>query len=129
MHDRKKLPIIVGGTNYYIESILWNVLIDTGVNVSFNAFFFIIKNCSVPKPSHLPTWAAFSKLQCSKSRTALFFSIVTYILMKQIIEKEKMWGTWFFAPVVDWMISKLCCCQRYLVLRREKKIRMHYSID
>jgi len=39
MHDRKKLPIIVGGTNYYIESILWNVLIDTGVNVSFNAFF------------------------------------------------------------------------------------------
>ncbi|XP_051727440.1 tRNA dimethylallyltransferase isoform X3 [Ctenopharyngodon idella] len=30
MHRRKKLPIIVGGTNYYIESILWNVLIDTG---------------------------------------------------------------------------------------------------
>ncbi|XP_056106076.1 tRNA dimethylallyltransferase isoform X2 [Rhinichthys klamathensis goyatoka] len=34
MHDRKKLPIIVGGTNYYIESILWNLLIDTGVNGS-----------------------------------------------------------------------------------------------
>ncbi|CAM4633169.1 unnamed protein product [Leuciscus chuanchicus] len=32
MHHRKKLPIIVGGTNYYIESLLWNVLIDTGVN-------------------------------------------------------------------------------------------------
>ncbi|XP_051991291.1 tRNA dimethylallyltransferase isoform X1 [Xyrauchen texanus] len=30
MHQRKKLPIIVGGTNYYIESILWKVLIDTG---------------------------------------------------------------------------------------------------
>ncbi|XP_067282236.1 tRNA dimethylallyltransferase isoform X2 [Pseudorasbora parva] len=30
MHRRKKLPIIVGGTNYYIESILWNVLIDAG---------------------------------------------------------------------------------------------------
>ncbi|XP_076167935.1 tRNA dimethylallyltransferase isoform X2 [Ptiloglossa arizonensis] len=25
---RKKLPIIVGGTNYYIESILWKILID-----------------------------------------------------------------------------------------------------
>ncbi|XP_050992652.1 tRNA dimethylallyltransferase isoform X4 [Labeo rohita] len=30
IHRRKKLPIIVGGTNYYIESILWKVLIDTG---------------------------------------------------------------------------------------------------
>uniref|UniRef100_A0A8C1SCM3 tRNA isopentenyltransferase 1 n=1 Tax=Cyprinus carpio TaxID=7962 RepID=A0A8C1SCM3_CYPCA len=30
MHRQKKLPIIVGGTNYYIESILWKVLIDTG---------------------------------------------------------------------------------------------------
>ncbi|XP_043073942.1 tRNA dimethylallyltransferase isoform X2 [Puntigrus tetrazona] len=30
MHRRKKLPIIVGGTNYYIESILWNVLLVTG---------------------------------------------------------------------------------------------------
>ncbi|XP_043594693.1 tRNA dimethylallyltransferase isoform X2 [Bombus pyrosoma] len=28
LHARKKLPIIVGGTNYYIESILWEVLID-----------------------------------------------------------------------------------------------------
>ncbi|KTG39308.1 hypothetical protein cypCar_00007434 [Cyprinus carpio] len=36
MHRQKKLPIIVGGTNYYIESILWKVLIDTGVNVNFN---------------------------------------------------------------------------------------------
>ncbi|XP_026785264.3 tRNA dimethylallyltransferase [Pangasianodon hypophthalmus] len=32
MHRRKKLPIIVGGTNYYIESILWKVLVDTGEN-------------------------------------------------------------------------------------------------
>lgn len=28
LRARKKLPIIVGGTNYYIESILWEVLID-----------------------------------------------------------------------------------------------------
>ncbi|XP_076291940.1 tRNA dimethylallyltransferase [Lasioglossum baleicum] len=25
---RKKLPIIVGGTNYYIEALLWNILMD-----------------------------------------------------------------------------------------------------
>ncbi|XP_029475243.1 tRNA dimethylallyltransferase [Rhinatrema bivittatum] len=25
---RKKIPIVVGGTNYYIESLLWNVLVD-----------------------------------------------------------------------------------------------------
>uniref|UniRef100_A0A3P9JLX8 tRNA dimethylallyltransferase n=1 Tax=Oryzias latipes TaxID=8090 RepID=A0A3P9JLX8_ORYLA len=31
MHSRGKLPIIVGGTNYYIESLLWRVLVDTGV--------------------------------------------------------------------------------------------------
>nr|XP_046273296.1 tRNA dimethylallyltransferase [Scatophagus argus] len=30
MHNRNKLPIIVGGTNYYIESLLWRVLLDTG---------------------------------------------------------------------------------------------------
>ncbi|XP_069051507.1 tRNA dimethylallyltransferase isoform X2 [Lepisosteus oculatus] len=29
MHQREKMPIIVGGTNYYIESILWKVLLDT----------------------------------------------------------------------------------------------------
>ncbi|XP_058609299.1 tRNA dimethylallyltransferase isoform X2 [Onychostoma macrolepis] len=29
MHRQRKLPIIVGGTNYYIESILWKVLMDT----------------------------------------------------------------------------------------------------
>ncbi|KAM7372931.1 hypothetical protein PAMP_007821 [Pampus punctatissimus] len=29
---RNKLPIIVGGTNYYIESLLWRVLIDTAEN-------------------------------------------------------------------------------------------------
>ncbi|XP_026204595.1 tRNA dimethylallyltransferase [Anabas testudineus] len=32
MHCRNKLPIIVGGTNYYIESLLWKVLVDTGGN-------------------------------------------------------------------------------------------------
>ncbi|XP_017881076.1 tRNA dimethylallyltransferase-like [Ceratina calcarata] len=25
---RRKMPIIVGGTNYYIESVLWKILID-----------------------------------------------------------------------------------------------------
>lgn len=30
MHRRDKLPVIVGGTNYYIESLLWKVLLDTG---------------------------------------------------------------------------------------------------
>ncbi|KAJ3609785.1 hypothetical protein NHX12_024295, partial [Muraenolepis orangiensis] len=29
MHARSCLPIIVGGTNYYIESLLWKVLVDT----------------------------------------------------------------------------------------------------
>lgn len=28
MLAENKMPIIVGGTNYYIESILWNILID-----------------------------------------------------------------------------------------------------
>ncbi|XP_035537646.1 tRNA dimethylallyltransferase-like isoform X2 [Morone saxatilis] len=32
MHGRNKLPVIVGGTNYYIESLLWKVLLDTGKN-------------------------------------------------------------------------------------------------
>ncbi|XP_008419704.1 tRNA dimethylallyltransferase isoform X1 [Poecilia reticulata] len=30
MRSRNKLPIVVGGTNYYIESLLWKVLLDTG---------------------------------------------------------------------------------------------------
>ncbi|XP_062385958.1 tRNA dimethylallyltransferase [Sardina pilchardus] len=29
LHQRQKLPIVVGGTNYYIESLLWKVLVDT----------------------------------------------------------------------------------------------------
>ncbi|XP_047461585.1 tRNA dimethylallyltransferase isoform X2 [Mugil cephalus] len=32
MHSRNKLPIIVGGTNYYIESLLWKILLDSGEN-------------------------------------------------------------------------------------------------
>uniref|UniRef100_A0A803VTU4 tRNA isopentenyltransferase 1 n=1 Tax=Ficedula albicollis TaxID=59894 RepID=A0A803VTU4_FICAL len=28
---RDKIPIVVGGTNYYIESLLWKVLINTKV--------------------------------------------------------------------------------------------------
>lgn len=32
VQSRNKLPIIVGGTNYYIESLLWKVLLDMGVS-------------------------------------------------------------------------------------------------
>lgn len=28
---RDKIPIVVGGTNYYIESLLWKVLVNTKV--------------------------------------------------------------------------------------------------
>ncbi|XP_077991476.1 tRNA dimethylallyltransferase-like [Glandiceps talaboti] len=31
---KKKLPIIVGGTNYYIESLLWKILIDSKIENS-----------------------------------------------------------------------------------------------
>eukprot|EP00118_Oscarella_pearsei_P000833 m.5922 g.5922 ORF g.5922 m.5922 type:complete len:389 (+) comp14454_c0_seq1:142-1308(+) len=29
LQDEGRLPIVVGGTNYYIESLLWNILIDS----------------------------------------------------------------------------------------------------
>ncbi|XP_030003986.1 tRNA dimethylallyltransferase isoform X2 [Sphaeramia orbicularis] len=32
MHSRNTLPIVVGGTNYYIESLLWKVLLSSGEN-------------------------------------------------------------------------------------------------
>ncbi|XP_048414321.1 tRNA dimethylallyltransferase isoform X1 [Stegostoma tigrinum] len=35
--DRQKVPIIVGGTNYYIESLLWKVLVDTKEEKAFSA--------------------------------------------------------------------------------------------
>uniref|UniRef100_A0A8D8SQI6 tRNA dimethylallyltransferase, mitochondrial n=1 Tax=Cacopsylla melanoneura TaxID=428564 RepID=A0A8D8SQI6_9HEMI len=31
---RNKVPIIVGGTNYYIESLLWSILIDNKTNIN-----------------------------------------------------------------------------------------------
>ena len=34
MHSKNKLPIVVGGTNYYIESLLWKVLIDAAVSTA-----------------------------------------------------------------------------------------------
>uniref|UniRef100_H2UFC2 tRNA dimethylallyltransferase n=1 Tax=Takifugu rubripes TaxID=31033 RepID=H2UFC2_TAKRU len=37
MQSRNKLPIIVGGTNYYIESLLWKVLLDTGQEAADSA--------------------------------------------------------------------------------------------
>ncbi|XP_037549534.1 tRNA dimethylallyltransferase [Nematolebias whitei] len=38
VHKRNKLPIIVGGTNYYIESLLWRVLLDTGAQHGYTTF-------------------------------------------------------------------------------------------
>ena len=32
-----KVPVIVGGTNYYIESLLWRVLLDTGAGSDANS--------------------------------------------------------------------------------------------
>ena len=29
MHDKGLLPVIVGGTNYYIEAVLWNLLVNS----------------------------------------------------------------------------------------------------
>ena len=39
--QKHRLPIIVGGTNYYIESILWNFLLaKVSVVVVFTAYRF-----------------------------------------------------------------------------------------
>lgn len=39
--ERKKLPIIVGGTSYYIESILYdNYLIQSNTSKNGNFFYF-----------------------------------------------------------------------------------------
>jgi len=32
---RKKLPVIVGGTNYYIESLLWDFLLPSAQAADF----------------------------------------------------------------------------------------------
>ncbi|KAL1380607.1 hypothetical protein pipiens_003558, partial [Culex pipiens pipiens] len=29
--EQNRMPIVVGGTNYYIESVLWQVLVGTGI--------------------------------------------------------------------------------------------------
>lgn len=34
IHSKQKLPIVVGGTNYYIESLLWKVLVQYDCNSS-----------------------------------------------------------------------------------------------
>lgn len=40
IHERKKLPIIVGGTNYYIEAVLWNVLVEPDSVDTSSAYLF-----------------------------------------------------------------------------------------
>lgn len=41
IQEKDKLPVIVGGTNYYIESLLWKFLIDYQVRIelSINTVF------------------------------------------------------------------------------------------
>lgn len=46
MRKRGKLPIIVGGTTYYIESILWNTLMEAPVN---NPDELVSRRCRVIK--------------------------------------------------------------------------------
>lgn len=50
---RDKIPIVVGGTNYYIESLLWKVLVNTKVSLDYLyltremvPIFFMPNNCS-----------------------------------------------------------------------------------
>lgn len=51
---RQKVPIIVGGTNYYIESILWKVLVDEWQDVD--------KDESAAKRAKLPEDRVFDQL-------------------------------------------------------------------
>ena len=46
--QREKIPIIVGGTNYYVESLLWNFSLDHADNEG-NYLCFIF-NFSLPIP-------------------------------------------------------------------------------
>uniref|UniRef100_A0A8D0DMS1 Isopentenyltransferase n=1 Tax=Salvator merianae TaxID=96440 RepID=A0A8D0DMS1_SALMN len=41
----KKIPIVVGGTNYYIESLLWKVLIDTQVRAAYSVPMRCLCDC------------------------------------------------------------------------------------
>lgn len=47
--SQNKLPIVVGGTNYYIESLLWNILIeDFGQNLKRKSSELFSKDCDIP---------------------------------------------------------------------------------
>lgn len=62
MHSRNKLPIIVGGTNYYIESLLWKVLLDTGVSIIMlqHTFTSLCVLCvSLPAPAIPPVFQGY----------------------------------------------------------------------
>lgn len=52
-----KLPVLVGGTNYYIEAVLWDVLIDSGDKNSDESFLFEREQLAVAKASNHPDTA------------------------------------------------------------------------
>ncbi|XP_019864819.2 tRNA dimethylallyltransferase [Aethina tumida] len=57
--NRNKIPIVVGGTNYYIESLLWKILIDTPDKTVSN------QPGILPNNEHeLPSEELHKKLQC-----------------------------------------------------------------
>ena len=41
IHTRGKLPVIVGGTNYYIESLLWDFILPLNAAISLVSFVAI----------------------------------------------------------------------------------------
>ncbi|XP_055886043.1 tRNA dimethylallyltransferase-like [Biomphalaria glabrata] len=66
--SRKKLPIIVGGTNYYIESLLWDFLIDKRMTVN-KAKEKVASSRHDHLKSDLTVWSSFvkSSAYCSSS--------------------------------------------------------------
>lgn len=44
IHKRKKVPVIVGGTNYYMEALLWKILVDSGKHEEHLTFDNVMKN-------------------------------------------------------------------------------------
>jgi tRNA dimethylallyltransferase len=66
IHSNEKLAIVVGGTNYYIESLLWKVLVQYDCNV---------------KPAEP---AALNSVAADKSATQELTKLSNDELMKQL---------------------------------------------